>query len=368
MLSVGLTGNIASGKSTVAELFQRWGATIIDADRLVREAQAPGSSCCGPSWSDSGAQCCGGMEASTARVAPRGDGGRGGARGPQPYRAPRGEPTARGAARRGSGARRSDRGQRHPPALRGDDPRSSTRGAGGRAGADAAGPAGGERGALARRGRAHDRGPSMPPSGNATQSDFVIDNDGRSCQRWSALPDRCGSRCSRALDLSLRSPILPPATTILGDRAVSNVPDDLRLHRGARVRRARRAMPRCRPHRNHRLRAGRAGRRGVREPSQSRRQARPPTRRSAPSRRSRPSPSCTARWPARWWRSTRRSRAIPPSSTAIPTAMAGWSSSSVANPNDLDGSARRGQPTGRTSGSDRWTRMRTPAVNWNARV
>ena len=43
MLNVALTGNIASGKSTVTELFRRWGATIVDADRLVREAQAPGS-------------------------------------------------------------------------------------------------------------------------------------------------------------------------------------------------------------------------------------------------------------------------------------------------------------------------------------
>jgi dephospho-CoA kinase len=42
MLSVALTGNIGAGKSTVAELFSRWGATIIDADQLVREAQAPG--------------------------------------------------------------------------------------------------------------------------------------------------------------------------------------------------------------------------------------------------------------------------------------------------------------------------------------
>lgn len=42
MLSVALTGNIAAGKSTVAELFRRWGATVIDADRLVREAQEPG--------------------------------------------------------------------------------------------------------------------------------------------------------------------------------------------------------------------------------------------------------------------------------------------------------------------------------------
>lgn len=43
MLNVALTGNIASGKSTVADLFRRWGATVIDADRLVRDSQAPGS-------------------------------------------------------------------------------------------------------------------------------------------------------------------------------------------------------------------------------------------------------------------------------------------------------------------------------------
>ncbi|HYF38449.1 MAG TPA: dephospho-CoA kinase [Gemmatimonadales bacterium] len=42
MLSVALTGNIGAGKSTVGDLFRRWGATIIDADQLVREAQMPG--------------------------------------------------------------------------------------------------------------------------------------------------------------------------------------------------------------------------------------------------------------------------------------------------------------------------------------
>src|SRR5436190_16223748 len=42
MLNVALTGNIAAGKSTVIELFRGWGATIIDADELVRQAQAPG--------------------------------------------------------------------------------------------------------------------------------------------------------------------------------------------------------------------------------------------------------------------------------------------------------------------------------------
>lgn len=43
MLNVALTGNIAAGKSTVVDLFRRWGATIIDADLLAREAQAPGT-------------------------------------------------------------------------------------------------------------------------------------------------------------------------------------------------------------------------------------------------------------------------------------------------------------------------------------
>ena len=43
MLNVALTGNIAAGKSTVVDLFRRWGATIIDADQLVRDAQRPGT-------------------------------------------------------------------------------------------------------------------------------------------------------------------------------------------------------------------------------------------------------------------------------------------------------------------------------------
>ena len=43
MLNVALTGNIAAGKSAVAALFREWGATILDADRMVRELQAPGS-------------------------------------------------------------------------------------------------------------------------------------------------------------------------------------------------------------------------------------------------------------------------------------------------------------------------------------
>ena len=43
MLHIALTGNIASGKSTVAELFRGWGATLIDADQIVHELQRPGS-------------------------------------------------------------------------------------------------------------------------------------------------------------------------------------------------------------------------------------------------------------------------------------------------------------------------------------
>jgi dephospho-CoA kinase len=43
MLNVALTGNVASGKSTVASLFAGWGADLIDADQLVREVQAPGT-------------------------------------------------------------------------------------------------------------------------------------------------------------------------------------------------------------------------------------------------------------------------------------------------------------------------------------
>ena len=43
MLNVALTGNIAAGKSTVVELFRTWGATVIDADALAHDAQAPGS-------------------------------------------------------------------------------------------------------------------------------------------------------------------------------------------------------------------------------------------------------------------------------------------------------------------------------------
>ena len=43
LFRVGLTGNIASGKSTVAAEWQALGAVIVDADDLAREAVAPGT-------------------------------------------------------------------------------------------------------------------------------------------------------------------------------------------------------------------------------------------------------------------------------------------------------------------------------------
>ena len=43
MITVGLTGGIGSGKSTVAAGFARRGAVLIDADAIVREQQAPDS-------------------------------------------------------------------------------------------------------------------------------------------------------------------------------------------------------------------------------------------------------------------------------------------------------------------------------------
>ena len=43
MLKVGLTGNIAAGKSTVAAAWRRLGATVVDADELARRAVERGT-------------------------------------------------------------------------------------------------------------------------------------------------------------------------------------------------------------------------------------------------------------------------------------------------------------------------------------
>ncbi len=43
MKVVGLTGGIATGKSTVAALFRSWGARVLDADQVAREVVEPGT-------------------------------------------------------------------------------------------------------------------------------------------------------------------------------------------------------------------------------------------------------------------------------------------------------------------------------------
>ncbi len=48
MVVVGLTGGLATGKSTVAKLFQECGAVVIDADILARQVVQPGK----PAWRD----------------------------------------------------------------------------------------------------------------------------------------------------------------------------------------------------------------------------------------------------------------------------------------------------------------------------
>lgn len=46
MVLVGLTGGVATGKSTVANMFKRCGAVVIDADALARDVVQPGK----PAW------------------------------------------------------------------------------------------------------------------------------------------------------------------------------------------------------------------------------------------------------------------------------------------------------------------------------
>ena len=46
MMLVGLTGGVATGKSTVAKMFKQCGAVVIDADELARDVVTPGK----PAW------------------------------------------------------------------------------------------------------------------------------------------------------------------------------------------------------------------------------------------------------------------------------------------------------------------------------
>ncbi|MCS6319372.1 MAG: dephospho-CoA kinase [Nitrospira sp.] len=46
MILVGLTGGVATGKSTVAKMFERCGAVVIDADALAHQVMEPSK----PAW------------------------------------------------------------------------------------------------------------------------------------------------------------------------------------------------------------------------------------------------------------------------------------------------------------------------------
>ncbi len=48
MILIGLTGGVATGKSTVARMFQQCGAVVIDADALAKAVVQPGK----PAWRD----------------------------------------------------------------------------------------------------------------------------------------------------------------------------------------------------------------------------------------------------------------------------------------------------------------------------
>lgn len=48
MILIGLTGGVATGKSTVAKVFEQCGAVVIDADALARTVVQPGK----PAWRD----------------------------------------------------------------------------------------------------------------------------------------------------------------------------------------------------------------------------------------------------------------------------------------------------------------------------
>ena len=76
MLTVALTGNIASGKSTVAKLISAKGVPLIDADLLAREAVAPGTAALAriaDQWGASMISPDGGLDRSALRATVFGD-------------------------------------------------------------------------------------------------------------------------------------------------------------------------------------------------------------------------------------------------------------------------------------------------------
>ena len=70
MLKVGLTGNIAAGKSTVAEVWRSLGATVVDADELSRRAVDPGTpafSAIAAEWGEQVVEPDGGLDRAALR-------------------------------------------------------------------------------------------------------------------------------------------------------------------------------------------------------------------------------------------------------------------------------------------------------------
>jgi dephospho-CoA kinase len=70
MLKVGLTGNIAAGKSSVARVWRALGATVIDADELARRVVDPGSpafAAIAAEWGDQVVEPGGGLDRAALR-------------------------------------------------------------------------------------------------------------------------------------------------------------------------------------------------------------------------------------------------------------------------------------------------------------
>lgn len=70
MLKVGLTGNIAAGKSTVARIWRSLDATVVDADVLARRAVEPGTPALAriaAEWGDEVVEAGGGLDRAALR-------------------------------------------------------------------------------------------------------------------------------------------------------------------------------------------------------------------------------------------------------------------------------------------------------------
>ena len=185
-------------RSAVATFFRDWGATIIDADAIVRRLQRPGHRRCSrPSWSGSARRRWPPTASWTGRrsgpafspTLPRS------ARS-KPSCIPRSRPSAGGSSGSPGGAR-PPRRQRHPAALRDHGPREiRSGGAGGRPGAGPPGAPGGASRTSADGGGRADRAPScrQPGSARAPTSSSTMTGAGISC---ASGPGGYGENCSR---------------------------------------------------------------------------------------------------------------------------------------------------------------------------